>query len=476
MIVINSSETKDNTNIIYGINSTKIFPLEKKDFTRFLGVWIGETDNKHFVNKQIKDEIDRAYNIMKYKKIIDDQVRYIYNVVLVPRCEYKMMITILSRGDINMLTTKIRRLMRNKIGISNTVPNIILTHREFYNLIDLYYRQGESQIVNLLKRLNNKNLIGKITEIRIKQLQEQEFLHDNPMEIWNYSRINLFKNNIIAKILCITKELGLNISPIGIENKYNFKKIQGEQHLQTIFKEDFRRYKDQLKKKQIYTLDQIASSDGSKLLEWKQLPSKNNITLRGKIPGWFRELEKITMLDSSRTFKNEYKISNNKYKSRNQRILLSTKIDHRHSIWCAGLPEKNSKNIYIGLLHTKKPLIYTESMIDIIHYKLLDNTSVNKSSSLHLTKCTGCYTGTNRNGHCVISIEKKYSIIIKSKVTDKENEDKKKMKVIDQMITDLIMDIKNLIKEHEISSNTVHIEVNKVDDRDNLIENILGYK
>src|SRR5438876_7432672 len=164
--------------------------------------------------------------------------------------------------------------MRNKIGISNTA-NIILTHQEFYNLIDLYYRQGESQIVNLLKRLNNKNLIGKITEIRIKQLQEQEFLYDNPTEIWNYSRINVFKNNIIAKILCITKELGLNISLIGIENKYNFKKIQGEVHLQTIFKEeDFRRYKDQLKKKQIYTLDQIASSNGSKLLQCIQ-PSPN---------------------------------------------------------------------------------------------------------------------------------------------------------------------------------------------------------
>ena len=114
---------------------------------------------------------------MKYKKIIDDQIWYIYNVVLILRCEYKMMITILSKGDINTLTTKIWRLMRNKIGISNTA-NIILTHQEFYNLIDLYYRQGESQIVNLVKRLNNKNLIGKITEIRIKQLQKQEFLYD----------------------------------------------------------------------------------------------------------------------------------------------------------------------------------------------------------------------------------------------------------------------------------------------------------
>src|SRR5437763_12774156 len=97
LIVINSSETKDNTNITYGTNSTKIFSLEKKEFTRFLGVWIGEDDNKNFVKGQINNEIEKAYNVMKYKKIIDDKIRYIYNVVLIPRCEYKMIITILSR-------------------------------------------------------------------------------------------------------------------------------------------------------------------------------------------------------------------------------------------------------------------------------------------------------------------------------------------------------------------------------------------
>src|SRR6266513_3103346 len=181
------------------------------------------------------------------------------------------------------------------------------------------------------------------------------------------------------------------------------------------------------------------------------------------------------MIDNSRTLKNEYKISNNKYKSHNQKILLSTKIDYRHTVWCAGLPEKSSKNIYIGLHDTKKLLIYTEAKIDIIHYKLLDNESVNKSSSLYLVKCTGCYTGVNKNGHCVISLEKKYSTIIKSKVTNREDENKKKIKVIDQMITDLIIDIKNLVKEQEIPSNIIHIEVDKDEERNNLIDNILGY-
>src|SRR5947207_13030407 len=68
-----------------------------------------------------------------------------------------------------------------------------------------------------------------------------------------------------------------------------------------------------------------------------------------------------------------------------------------------------------------------------------------------------------------------HSTIIKSKVMNKEDENKKKIKVIDQMITDLIIDIKNLVKEQEIPSNTIHIKVDKDEKRNNLIDNILEY-
>ena len=194
---------------------------------------------------------------MKFKKIIDDQIKYIFNVVLVLRCEYKMMITVLSKDNINKLTTNIRRLLRNKIGISNTAPNIILSHKELYNLVDLYYRQEETQVVNLLKRLNNPYMVRKITEIRVKQLQDQEALYDNPLKIWNYNQINAFKNNIIAKILCLIKDIGLGISTIGLDNKYKFTSYKGKQKFYNIFEEkDFRKYKDQFKKKQNNEQDQ----------------------------------------------------------------------------------------------------------------------------------------------------------------------------------------------------------------------------
>src|SRR5687767_6905885 len=169
-------------------------------------------------------------------------------------------------------------------------------------------------------------MVGKITEIRVRQLQEQEALYDNPLEIWNYNQINSFKNNIIAKILCLIKDIG------GLDDKYKFTSYKGEQKFYNIFEEkDFRKYKEQFKKKQIYTLDQIVNNDKTKLLEWKQISSKNSVILRGKIPRWFKKLEEITITDNTRSLKDAYIIKNNKIKTRNQRILLSTKIDQRKS-------------------------------------------------------------------------------------------------------------------------------------------------
>ena len=150
-------------------------------------------------------------------------------------------------------------------------------------------------------------------------------------------------------------------------------------------------------------MDQITSSNGNKLLEWKQIPSKNNISLRGKIPKWFKKLEEITIIDETRTLKPEYRINNNTYKSKNKRILLSTKIDSRKNNWIAGIKDKNGKNIYIGLLNTKKPEIYIEEKINIIHYTVIDsNNIINKTNSIHLKKCTGCYIGRKENSHCII--------------------------------------------------------------------------
>src|SRR5688572_6520881 len=116
--------------------------------------------------------------------------------------------------------------MRYKIEISNTALNVLLKNKDLFNLIDLFDRQTEAHIANLVFRLNDKETLGKSSEIRLRQLQTKKWLHDNPLEIWGYNATNMFKNNLIAQILCIMNYLGLEINYIG-KNKNSKFKIEG---------------------------------------------------------------------------------------------------------------------------------------------------------------------------------------------------------------------------------------------------------
>ena len=145
----------------------------------------------------------------KRKIITSEQMVYIINMVAIPRIEYKAQLTILNEAEANRTTSKLRRLLRNKIGIANTAPNVMLNRKETYNLIDFFDRQVEAQVANLVLKLNNQTTLGYTTEIRLRQLQSQEWLHDNPTEIWNYNNMNTFKTSIIAQILCLMNHWGI---------------------------------------------------------------------------------------------------------------------------------------------------------------------------------------------------------------------------------------------------------------------------
>ena len=240
-----------------------------------------------------------------------------------------------------------------------------------------------------------------------------------------------------------------------------------------IFRERYRKYKDQLIKKNIFTLDQLTSSDGTRLLQWKQIPSKNAVSLKGKIPNWFRELEdNVTNSKDTRILKREYKITNNIYKSRNTRIILSTKLDYRKNNWIAGIKTSLTDRIVMGILITKKPEVYISADIELIHYKLTDNNT-NSVNSLEVKKCGGCSLGIINNNNCVIKVVRKYSILIKSRVINKK-EGNETINIIEQMISDLEMEISRIKDDGKIPTNIVNIQVGQETERYELIENLVG--
>src|SRR5215471_11647225 len=114
-------------------------------------------------------------------------MRYIINMVAIPRIEYKAQLTVFNHSKASSLMVKLRRLMRSKIGVINTLHNDILQEKEIYPIIDFYERQAASMISALQLKLNDKDILGLTTEIRLRKLQSDEWLYTNPTTCWAYN-------------------------------------------------------------------------------------------------------------------------------------------------------------------------------------------------------------------------------------------------------------------------------------------------
>jgi len=180
-----------------------------------------QKNNKKFVYNQIIRDVNIIFGLTSRKKLSQEQIKYVINAVVIPRIEYKSHLTVFTEYEANRVTEKLRQVIKRKMNCSNTIPTVFLKNENVYKLIDFFERQAENYINNLIIRLNDAGSLGYTSEIRLRQLQHSEWLHDNPLEIWNYNNINSFKSNLIAQVLCIMNNLGIalkynyNIMPIS---------------------------------------------------------------------------------------------------------------------------------------------------------------------------------------------------------------------------------------------------------------------
>ena len=64
---------------------------------------------------------------------------YVINAIAISRIEYKMNLTIFNKKEADEVTTKLRKLLRYKIGITNTLLNILLSNKEIFNLFSPFW-------------------------------------------------------------------------------------------------------------------------------------------------------------------------------------------------------------------------------------------------------------------------------------------------------------------------------------------------
>ena len=90
--------------------------------------------------------------------------------MLIPRIEYRIQHCHIPANTYNKLTIELRRILRNKLGICNTLPNSTIHHKSILNLKSIWEIQTESHIANLINRLNDKGPTEQATLIRLKQV------------------------------------------------------------------------------------------------------------------------------------------------------------------------------------------------------------------------------------------------------------------------------------------------------------------
>src|SRR5947207_2365313 len=233
---------EDDIQLHFGNHCIDIRPKHPKESTRILGVWFNMNNCRDFVINQISDEVINLSESMYRKWITDKHMLYIYNKLIIPRIEYRSQLVVLTKQEYASIISPFRKLFKRKLKLASTIPNAILDNNYIYQFRDLYELNKQSKISNFTIQINSpSSLLGKIMNIRIRQLQEDLWLKESPLSYFPYNSFNSRnqKNNFIFANLLLCKHNNFDFI-VNSENR-NLK-IGGQTELRSIYKEKYHRY------------------------------------------------------------------------------------------------------------------------------------------------------------------------------------------------------------------------------------------
>src|SRR5207249_1347705 len=149
---------QQNVSLTFGNETVNIRPARKSESIRILGVWVNLSKERNFVINQAKDEVYNMCQSLLRKKITDKQLLYLYNMVILPRIEYRTQLTYLSEHDCRNIIIPFRKLFKQKLRMAISMPNAILENSLIYHFRDLWEVQKQSKITNLCIQINDKSI------------------------------------------------------------------------------------------------------------------------------------------------------------------------------------------------------------------------------------------------------------------------------------------------------------------------------
>jgi ribonuclease HI len=325
-------------------------------------------------------------------------------MVIVSRIEYRTQLTILTKQDCHNIVVLFRKTFKHKLGFSSTIPNSILENRYIYNFRDLYEVQLQSKITNFFIQLNDRGLLGCITNIRIQQLQMQEWLATSPLHDWPYNELKHYHyKKFIAAMITLCKINGFSFQLPS--NQYN-KILGGNIEIRSILSQkDFISNRKSLQNNSIMFLDQITTINGTALSEWKVVKRKSFTPNTQRTPRWFTILEQslIVKFDGKRLIQQQYITPSLHFKGN---PVIFPSMNNGSKPWVTTWIDRYNMTFF-GKVIAKNQLTQT---VTLEHWII--DTTLSLISQPVIKKCTGCNIFAHDNNDCIITTPFNSALII----------------------------------------------------------------
>ncbi|GES98524.1 RNA-directed DNA polymerase from mobile element jockey-like [Rhizophagus clarus] len=337
----------------FGSDLIFIIPVSPRSSIRILGVYFDERNTFQSTIKRINDEINELRHKYARKKITDKHMIYIFNSVIIPRIEYWSQVKI-------------------------------------YNIKNIGDNQDQAKITNVLIQINDASVLGKITHLRLKNIQHKEWLPSSLLAILPEKIVKKYRNNFLIASLNLLKNHNISL----INNSSHDWLIPGGQiSLLQVLEDAYFQHLFFFKKYRILFLEQILSDDGL-LLSTNEIRDKFNIPTILALK-WYRKI--ITALNTNKEILSSInRIYNTNYTNcpiTTQQFSRESEADRIRKNYTSKpilLNTDNYPNYYVGT--PKKNIDFNTNSFTLEHYNI---DSISNNNKLEISRCQGCNNTTS---------------------------------------------------------------------------------
>ncbi|CAB4418026.1 unnamed protein product [Rhizophagus irregularis] len=272
-----------------------VTPIPMSSSFRFLGVWFNINGSRSFIRKQLKQECNSFSAILRPAKLTSQQVVYLHNTVLVPKLEYRMQVTHLSKAECSSAASSVRTLVKHKAKLSRSTPDAILYLSQALGLINLFSHQQQSHFTNLFLLANSSSFMKFLFLYRLRFIQFYFLIPISPLMVldWAYwSSLTIFKQDYIASTIASLVSTPFRLSRTILSSVPDLAYPNGHTPLYRclsakIFKSSLHR----LRKRGFFYLSQLLTPQGTHLASWSVIYSNSPQKLgHGLVTKWYQDL------------------------------------------------------------------------------------------------------------------------------------------------------------------------------------------